>query len=111
MALKNMAVPNVADDLAEMANPYGFGLLIRLNPEQCDILGLKSPPVAGTMMSIKAMACTTSVTQEVDAGESEKELYLELQITDLELTHASNASKSASMLYGDDAEWVRVLGY
>lgn len=101
MALKNMAVPD--EDESQETNPYGYGLCIRLNPKQCEILGL-STPAAGTVLSLKAMAVATCVTQEVDVGEDDQELYLELQITDLEIGGASSASKSASMLYGSDKD-------
>ena len=104
MALKNMAVQDVAEEMAEMSNPFGYGLMIRLNPKQCEVLGIGKPPEAGTVLSLRAMACATTVTQEVDPGEKDKEIYLELQITDLEIGKASSASKSASMLYGDDQD-------
>ena len=103
MSLKNMAVPNTDDEVMEAQNnPYGYGLCIRLNPKQCEILGISTPPEAGTVLSIKAMATATTVTQEVDIGEDDKEVYLELQITDMEIGNASSSSKSASMLYGSD---------
>jgi hypothetical protein len=103
MGLVNMAVQNNDDEVAEMQNnPYGYGLCIRLNPAQCEALGITTPPEAGTVLSLKAMATATAVTQEADVGEDDKEVYLELQITDLEIGNASNAAKSASMLYGGD---------
>lgn len=105
MSLKNMAVQNNDDEVMEAQNnPYGYGLCIRLNPKQCEVLGISTPPEAGTVLSIKAMATATTVTQEVDIGEDDKEVYLELQITDMEISNASNASKSASMLYGADSD-------
>jgi hypothetical protein len=105
MTLKNMAVQNNDDEVAEMQNnPYGYGLCIRLNPKQCEVLGITTPPEAGTVLSLRAMATATAVTQEADVGEDDKEVYLELQITDLEIGTASNAAKSASMLYGADTD-------
>ena len=105
MSLINMAVSSDDDEATEaMSNPYGYGLCIRLNPNQCEALWITTPPVAGKVLSLRAMATATSVTQEADIGEDDKEVYLELQITDLSIGSASSASKSASMLYGPDAD-------
>jgi hypothetical protein len=104
MSLINMAIPGDDEAVEAANNPYGYGLCIRLNPKQCEALGISTPPEAGTVMSLRAMATATAVTQEVDVGEDGKEVYLELQITDLEISTASNAAKSASMLYGIDTD-------
>ena len=50
------------------------------------------------------MATATCVTQEVDLGEEDKEVYLEMQITDLEIGKASNVANASSMLYGPDTD-------
>ena len=104
MALVNMAIPDEAPESYEQ-NPYGYGLCIRLNPNQSAALGIMTPPAAGTKMSIHAIAVATRVTEEADLEEgseaSEKEVYLELQITDMELSNSSTKDNAASMLYGD----------
>lgn len=105
MSLINMAVQESDDEAQEaMTNPYGYGLCIRLNPKQCEALGITTPPEAGRVMNLRAMATATCVTQEVDVGEEDKEVYLELQITDLEIGKASNAANASSMLYGPDTD-------
>ena len=96
-----MAIPDEGPEAYE-ENPYGYGLCIRLNPKQCEALGILNPPTAGMQMMMTAAVVATRVTQEVDAGEEEKEVYLELQITDMNLSTPSSSSKSASMLYGGD---------
>ena len=41
MSLINMAVQESDDEALEaMKNPYGYGLCIRLNPKQCEALGI-----------------------------------------------------------------------
>jgi hypothetical protein len=64
-------------------NPYGYGLCIRLSPEQCTALGITTPPPAGSVMMLTARAEAKRVTEE--AEEDGNEIYLELQITDMEL--------------------------
>ena len=100
MALINMALPDEGPEAYE-TSPYGYGLCVRLNPKQCEALGITAGMPAGSKMMMTAAVVATRVTEEVDAGEEEKEVYLELQITDMSLTSPSSASKSASMLYGD----------
>lgn len=103
MALISMALPDEGPEAYE-TNPYGYSLCIRLNPKQCEALGIMSPPEAGTQMMMAAAVMATRVTQEVDAGEGEKEVYLELQITDMTLSTPSSSAKSATMLYGADTD-------
>lgn len=83
-------------------NPYGYGLCLRLNPGQCEALGIRTPPVAGTAMTLMARAVAKRVTEEAEEGKEKNEVYLELQVTDMEVSSASNSGPSAvSMLYGD----------
>ena len=103
MSLINMAIPDEGPEEYE-PHLYGHGLCIRLNPKQCAALGITAPPEAGRVFSLKAMATATCVTQEVDLGEEDKEVYLEMQITDLEIGKASNVANASSMLYGPDTD-------
>ena len=107
MALVNMAIADEAPESYE-DNPYGYGLCIRLNPNQSAALGISTPPPAGTKMMIHAMAVATRVTEEADleegGGSAEKEVYLELQITDMQIDAPGNTSAkedAATMLYGE----------
>lgn len=103
MALVSMAIPE--ENEAIESNSYGYGLCIRLNPGQCEALGITTPPKAGTPMKLTARAIAKRVTEEADEGEGETEVYLELQITDMEIGDASRSqSESATMLYGGDAD-------
>ena len=69
------------------SNPYGYGLRIRLNDDQCEALGITTPPAAGSTMQITAMAFVASATQstEQDGDDTGADVYLELQITDMAL--------------------------
>jgi hypothetical protein len=84
-------------------NPYGYGLSIRLNEDQCEALGITQPPAAGSKVQIRAITIVTEVTQKMESDGDDKgpDIFLCLQITDLELGSKESASSSASMLYAD----------
>jgi hypothetical protein len=88
-------------------NPYGHGLRICLNDDQCKALGIMSPLPAGKVVGLRAVAMVTRSTEEVEMeeeGEAESEVYLDLQITDLEITAGQggrSASDLAKALYED----------
>ena len=102
MSLVNMAIVE-DDDEAMEANPYGYGLCIRLNPAQCEALGVGAPK-AGTPLMINARTIASTVTQEADVGgDGEVEVYLELQITDMSIKQISGTNgANAKALYGGD---------
>ena len=81
-------------------NPYGYGLRIRLNDDQCEALGITTPPAAGTKVTISAAAfvCSATQTTEQDGDDAGVDVFLELQITDMELT-AGAAQTDARSLY------------
>ena len=89
-------------------NEYGYGLCIRLNPGQVKALGITELPKAGSAMMITASAIANRVTEEADDDQAENEIYLELQITDMELKPTKSASEkdssAATMLYGGDSD-------
>jgi hypothetical protein len=82
-------------------NPYGYGLEIRLNEDQCEALGITTPPTPGTKVIIKAATLVTEVrqTMEADVDDTGPDIYMCLQITDLELGGADSSTKASSMLY------------
>jgi len=84
-------------------NPYGYGLEIRLNEDQCEALGITKPPTPGTQVQIRAMTLVTEVRQtvEADGDDAGPDTYLCLQITDLELGGTESHSSKASLLYDD----------
>lgn len=84
-------------------SPYGYGLSIRLNEDQCKALGIVSPPPAGTVYTVEARAVAREVTQEVEnVDKPQTEVCMCLQITDLSLGPAPTQGPSAaSVLYGD----------
>ena len=81
-------------------NPYGYGLRIRLNDDQCEALGIKTPPAAGTKLMLSAAAFVCEATQRVESDGDDKgpDVFLELQITDMEMT-AGAAQTDAKSLY------------
>jgi hypothetical protein len=84
-------------------NPYGYGTEIRLNEDQCKALGIMAPMAAGSVVKVEAMAFVKSATQTVgdDADDTEPEVYMCLQITDMGLTPTAKRSKQdvAKSLY------------
>jgi len=86
-----------------ISSQYGYGLEIRLNEDQCEALGITTPPTPGSKVMIKAATIVTEVRQtvEVDGDDAGPDTYLCLQITDLELGGAESNTSSASMLYSD----------
>ena len=103
MPMTSMAIPGseMPYETSE-PNPYGYGLKLCLDDKQCAALGITTPPAVGTVMMVMAKSVVVSTKQERDAGDkpAEVEVYLELQITDIELK--PDAGKSiASTLYGD----------
>jgi hypothetical protein len=104
MALISMKTSEDNDVPEEIrSNPYGYGLEIRLNEDQCEALGITTPPTPGSKVMVKAATIVTEVRQsvEADGDDAGPDTYLCLQITDLELGGAESNSSSASMLYGD----------
>jgi hypothetical protein len=87
------------------ANPYGYGLRIRLNNDQCEALGIKTPPAAGNKLRIGAVAFVASATQSVeqDGDDAGADVFLELQITDMEVTPAGGGGPDASAMYPNSA--------
>jgi hypothetical protein len=80
-------------------NPYGDGLRIQLNDDQCEALGITTPPAAGTKVSISAAAFVCRATQatEQDGDDSGVDVFLELQITDMELGTAAPQTDARSL--------------
>lgn len=92
-----------APETAIHANPYGYGLEIRLNEDQCEALGITTPPTPGSKVMIKAQTIVVEVRQtvEADGDDTGPDTYMCLQITDLELGASEGNSASASLLYAD----------
>jgi hypothetical protein len=66
-------------------NPYGYGLRLRLNDDQCEALGIKAALAAGAAVMVTARAVVTEATQRMEADGDDKgpDITLELQITDM----------------------------
>jgi hypothetical protein len=78
---------------------------IRLTDDQCEALGITSPPAPGTVYMLKVRAVATSVTAEAEEADEAKtegsapDISLTLQLTDMEIT-TGGGKDAASMLYG-----------
>lgn len=83
--------------------PPIYGLCLNLDDKQAKALGITKPPRAGTIVGLKAVAAVRRVSEEIDkAGDSEKEVYLQLQVTHAELVDPPKGMDTAKALYGDD---------
>jgi hypothetical protein len=107
MKLVNMARDDDAYAEPSGSTKYGYGLMIRLDDEQCEALGITEPLRAGTKVSMQAVGIVLSVTESVEddaeeAGESSSsDVCLSIQITDLGLQTQGTASNAANLLFGD----------
>lgn len=77
-------------------NPYGYGLCLRLNDDQCEALGIKAPLAAGAVVTIQARAVVTEATARTEADGDDKgpDISLELQVTDMALKAGGERSVS-----------------
>lgn len=84
-------------------NPYGYGLTLCLNDDQCEALGIKAPLRAGTVVNIQARAVVTRSTEsvEADGDDTGNDVSLELQVTDLGLAAASSMYDKSGMVGGE----------
>lgn len=69
-------------------NPYGCGLTLYLNDDQCEALGIKTPLAAGSVVQITALAFVKEATESVEDDGDDKgpDVCMTLQITDMELS-------------------------
>lgn len=65
------------------AYPYGTRLV--LTHEQCEALGIKGTIKTGTVVKIVAIASVVRCVESAEVGDSESEIALDLQITDMAL--------------------------
>lgn len=77
---------------------YPYGLSINLDDEALAKLGITTLPAVGTKMVLQAMVEVTSTSQY--ERQDEKEININLQITDMELGAAQAAPSAATVLYG-----------
>ena len=100
--------PNEAAEAAITGdNPYGYGLVLRLDDDQCEALGIKSPPAPGAVYMVHARAFVQSVaieaeeTSEVAAEGNKPDVTMSLQITDMSIDpQGRSAADVAASLYG-----------
>lgn len=77
---------------------YPYGLKISIDNESYEKLGLTSPPAVGSGFAMMARVEVCSVRQEKTKDEG-VEIYLELQITDMELAEAKADKNPEDVLY------------
>jgi hypothetical protein len=104
VSMKTTANDATGDTPVENKNPYSYGLEITLGEDQCDALGITTPPAPGTKVMIRAAAVITEIRQtaEADGDDSGPDTIIRLQITDMELGNGetSTAASQAAALYG-----------
>ena len=69
-------------------SPYGYGLCIHLNDDQCEALGIKQPLAAGAVVMLQARAFVKEATAraEEDGDDKGPDVSMSLQITDLSIS-------------------------
>jgi hypothetical protein len=87
------------------ANPYGYGLCICLDDDQCEALGFKAPLPAGSRVVLRGLAIVVEATQsvEMDGDDAGPDVRMRLQITDLEVVPKGGSSSAdlAASLYSE----------
>ena len=76
---------------------YPYGLRICLNDKACEALGILGPVKAGTKLSVRALTTVVMCREETEVEEPKSEIYLDLQITDMEIA-APNSMYPNSMM-------------
>ena len=96
-----------AETGASDANPYGYGLVLSLDDDQCEALGIKTPPTPGAVYMVYARAFVQSVSIEAEeAGEvsaegNKPDVRMSLQITDMSIDpQGKSPAAVAASLYG-----------
>lgn len=101
MPMVNMA--STEDDGDGGATPgyseskYPYGLCLHLDDEACEKLGITKALKPGTKVMVQAQAVVTRSTEELDSDGNE--VYLTLQITDMQARPAGVMRDAASVLY------------
>ena len=78
---------------------YPYGLRICLNDDACAKLGISGPVSAGTKLSVRALTVVVMCREELEPEDpnAKSEIYLDLQITDMEIA-APNSIYPNSMM-------------
>ena len=87
MALVSMKTDEGAGMEAPEPSPYGYGLCLHLNDDQCEALGIKQPLAAGAVVMLTARAYVKEATAraEEDGDDKGPDVCMTLQVTDMEL--------------------------
>jgi hypothetical protein len=92
---------------AEMDLPtYPYGLVVRLDEDAIEKLGMsKLPAVGGTMLLVARVNVTSVSDQEnTQGGETHRHRNIELQITDMALEKDAKPDAASVLYNGDKAE-------
>ena len=104
-----MSMVNMKQDMQEcMPCPpeaYPYGLRICLNDDACEKLGIKGGISPGTKLTVRALTTVVMCREEMDmtpdaedaATKEKTDIYLDLQITDMEIA-APNSMYPNSMM-------------
>jgi hypothetical protein len=89
-----------SDDCDEVR--HDWSPCIYLSSDQCEALGLTTPPAAGTRVKLNAVAVFQIVTQAQDSDDSPTDVSATLRITHLEIGPVQGPA--AKTLYGEHHE-------
>lgn len=92
MAMTDMNVMD--DDDGPMMSGGDSCPCIYLTDAQVKALGITTPPAAGSMMTITAMAVAQSVTQSVDGDPDDPDICMSLKLTHMSIGSSPGASKN-----------------
>lgn len=95
-------------DKKEMAQPksvldresYPYGLCLHIDDEMYKRLEIKKVPGIGQEFMILAKASVKEVRKEMNGQPDE--IYMTLQITDMDIKESKEEKSAESMLYGED---------
>jgi hypothetical protein len=101
-----MTAMNIKSEGNEVPSPdYDCSPTIWLNDDQCEALGITSPPAPGKVYHMKVVAVATSVTAELEEADeastegSAPDVRLTLKLTDIEIVDSRKSI--AASLYGE----------
>ena len=97
MAMVDM---NIKSERECYPSDCGSGLTLYLSPEQCEALGIKTAPEAGSQIMLRAKATIKSVTTEAcEDGDKDQRLFLEINQMEIG-SFSDGSSEAANSLYG-----------
>lgn len=80
--------------------PYDYGLCLVLDDDQCEKLGIKTPPAVGTRVMVQASALVKRSGAELEEPGESQGISLSLQIIEMGVSMGGVDKSAAEILYG-----------